>query len=95
MKLTPAKRLKQLKQSGWLEFVEFMEQNEITPPDLRRTKGTNALEMFKRSKTVNWMLLDMEYDLFADPYSDHLNDADRYRMVGLSECLGPKYKKDE
>ena len=85
-KLTPAKRLKQFKQNGWLDFVEHMMAKGLSPRDL--CNNPEYFRDFSITKTTSWIAEDIEHDLF----SEHFNDANNYRMVGLSEQITPTKK---
>lgn len=82
IKLTPAKRLKQLKQNGWLEFVEFMENAKISTRDLCYNPA--FLKEFSRNKSFSWLAQDVERDLFKPDGGEHSLDSANYQMVGLA-----------
>ena len=84
-KLTPAKRLKQLKESGWLQFVEHMEAHGVTPRQVARSEpdGLIAIGEYCVVNCSLWLLEDIERDLFVKTVSPE--DLDR--MMGFSEQL--------
>jgi len=86
-KLTPAKRLKQLRQSGWLEFVEFMEIHKVTPRQLVTGGVSTTIDLFRVRKTPIWMSDDLCYALYrpVDEYN--------YKFVGISEQISKKSNK--
>jgi len=91
IKLTPAKRLKQLRKSGWLEFVEHMEANDVTPKqaviDIYNGYVFPALFDFHRKKAPIWMAEDIFEDMFSSK-----NDSKPLKMMGLAEMLETENK---
>lgn len=84
-KLTPAKRLKQLRQSGWLGFIEFMESINLSPRKLCNTP--EFLNDYRQTKIVAWMGDDLLVDLYAP------TGRPQVKMIGLSEQVTPKPTK--
>lgn len=84
-KLTPAKRLKQLKASGWLGFVEHMEVHGVSPRQVARNEpdGLIAIGAYGLLNCSLWLAEDVERDLFVSTCSPKELD----KMMGLSEQL--------
>lgn len=81
MKLTPAKRLKQLKANGWLNFVEWMEKTGYSPYDLQ--DGDSPIEQYRTAHAHLILMRRMERDIFSTKYNNELP-----KMMGLAEQLG-------
>lgn len=86
-KLTPAKRLKQLKANGWLEFVEFAESKGLKPRDICKNYVGIALDEFKSNKISLWIGEDIEYDLYRPSGPDEFVHLGKVKMMGLSEQI--------
>jgi len=86
-KLTPSKRLKELKNNGWLEFVEFMETLELTPRDLQ---GDDNISRFRARKSASWLAEDIGYDMYKK-----LISANMPEMIGLSKMLKTSTKSNK
>lgn len=87
-KLTSAKRLKELKNNGWLEFVEFMKANKLSPRDLC-CSSLDMLHPYKILKMHTWVAEDIGRDLFLNISSG------QPKMPGLSEQVYPNYKNNK
>ena len=85
-KLTPAKRLKELRKNGWLDFVEFMEKRQIRPKDLRGRLA--EVQKYLDFKTASFMGEDMLEDL----YNPSVGST---QIIGLAEQCGVDLKKSK
>lgn len=83
-KLTPAKRLKQLKANGWLEFVEFMEAREVSPRTIITNMDHGSIHPlfleFYRSKTAAYLAEDVCHSLYT---MDNIS-VEPSKLLGLS-----------
>jgi hypothetical protein len=82
IKLTPAKRLKELRTKGYLDFIEYMESNNVTVRDIcdGTDKGGFYLANYASKKRMSWISEDINYDMFNVT-------GDCTKMLGLEAQL--------